>query len=97
MLRSNIDLQIAQASTTYQNSVQDLHAQEQNITLATNVARVTKIKYEQGVGSNLEVVQAEDDLRQAQTNYYNSLYSAAIAKVDLDKAYGKLLPTSEKK
>lgn len=96
MLKSNIDLQIAQAATTYQNSVQDLHAQEQNIELATKVARVTKIKYEQGVGSNLEVVQAEDDLRQAQTNYYNSLYSAAIAKVDLDKAYGKLLPTSQK-
>lgn len=96
-LKSNIDYQVSNASTQYEISIKDLRTQERNIQLATKVARVTKIKYEQGVGSNLEVVEAEDDLRQAQTNYYNALYAAAIAKVDLDKAYGKLLPQSEKK
>ena len=60
--------------------------------LATNVARVTRIKFEQGVGSNLEVVTAESDLKNAQNNYYNALYDAVIAKVDLDKAYGRLVP-----
>jgi outer membrane protein TolC len=59
------------------------------------VARVTKIKYEQGVGSNLEVVDAENSLRQAQTNYYSALFDAMIAKVDLDKAFGKLVPPSK--
>jgi outer membrane protein len=63
--------------------------------LAAKVARVTRIKYEQGVGSNLEVVDAENSLRQAQTNYYSALFDAMIAKVDLDKAYGKLLPQIE--
>ncbi|HET9054021.1 MAG TPA: TolC family protein, partial [Cyclobacteriaceae bacterium] len=96
-LKSNIDYEIAQAGTMYQNAIKDLHAQEQNIQLAGKVARVTKIKYEEGVGSNLEVVQAEDDLRQAQTNYYNSLYNAVLAKVDLDKAYGKLIPSTDSK
>lgn len=92
VLKSSMDYEIAQAVTFYENAMKDLHAQEQNIELANKVARVTKTKYEQGVGSNLEVVQAEDDLRQAQTNYYNSLYNAVLAKVDLDKAYGKLIP-----
>jgi len=64
--------------------------------LADRVARITKIKYEQGVGSNLEVVDAEDALRQAQTNYYGALFDAMIAKVDLDKAYGKLLTIERK-
>jgi outer membrane protein TolC len=96
-LKSNIDYEIAEAGTMYENAMKDLHAQEQNIELASKVARVTKIKYEQGVGSNLEVVQAEDDLRQAQTNYYNSLYNAVIAKVDLDRAYGKLIPQTQTK
>jgi outer membrane protein len=67
--------------------------------LAENVARVTRIKYEQGVGSNLEVTEAEGSLREAQINYYNALYDALVAKVDLDKAYGKLnpQPTTENK
>jgi outer membrane protein TolC len=38
-------------------------------------------------------VDAEASLKEAQVNYYNALYDALIAKVDLDKAYGKLLPT----
>jgi outer membrane protein TolC len=60
--------------------------------LAGNVARVTRIKFEQGVGSSLEVVTAESALKEAQNNYYNALYDAMIAKVDLDKAYGLLTP-----
>mgnify|MGYP006144831091 CR=1 FL=1 len=44
------------------------------------------------MGSNLEVIDAEASLKEAQINYYNALYDALIAKVDLDKAYGKLVP-----
>ena len=90
-LKSSIDLEIKQASMNYDNAMKSLNAQEQNMDLAQKIARITKIKYEQGVGSNLEVVTAEDDLRQAQTNYYSSLFDVMIAKVDLDKAYGKLV------
>jgi outer membrane protein len=96
LLKSSIDLEIEQSRIGYDNATRTLKAQQQNIELAGKVARVTKIKYEQGVGSNLEVVEAEDDLRQAQTNYYNALFEAMIAKVNLDKAYGKLLPSQTK-
>lgn len=89
-LKAGIDMEIKQASLNFENAMKSLTAQEQNMALAEKVARVTKIKYEQGVGSNLEVIDAEDSLRQAQTNYYNALFDAMIAKVDLDKAYGKL-------
>ena len=60
------------------------------MSLAQNIARVVQIKYEQGVGSNLEVMDAESSLKEAQVNYYNALYDALVAKVNLDKAYGKL-------
>jgi outer membrane protein TolC len=62
--------------------------------LAEKVAKVTKIKYEQGVGSNIEVIDAESSLREAQVNYYNALYDALIAKVDLDKAYARINPST---
>jgi len=96
-LEKAIDLEIKQATINYQNSIEALESQEQNMGLAENIARITKIKYEQGVGSNLEVIDAESSLKEAQVNYYNALFDATIAKTDLDKAFGKLLPTPELK
>ena len=61
--------------------------------LAERVARITKIKYEQGVGSNIEVTDAENSLTQSQNNYYNALFDAILAKIDLDKAYAKIDPS----
>lgn len=91
-LEQSIGLSIQQNTITYQNSLESLKSQQENMTLAEKVARVTKIKYEQGVGSNIEVTDAESSLREAQVNYYNALYDAIIAKVDLDKAYAKIDP-----
>ncbi|MEI9918300.1 MAG: TolC family protein [Bacteroidota bacterium] len=96
-LKSSIDLEVRQTALTYDNALKTLTSQKQNMELASNVYRVTKIKFEQGVGSNLEVVTAEADFRTAQNNYYGALFDAMVAKVDLDKAYGRLAgPTSTK-
>jgi outer membrane protein len=91
-LKSGIDLEVRQSATNYLNAIKSLKSQQENQKLAENIARVTKIKYEEGVGSNTEVIDAETSLKEAQTNYYNALYDALVAKVDLDKAYGKLIP-----
>jgi len=95
-LKSAIDLEIKQAATTYLNAVNTLKSQRENMELARNVARVTKIKYEQGVGANIEVIDAESSLKEAQINYYDALFNALVARVDLEKAYGKLNPTETK-
>ncbi|KUG06235.1 TolC family protein [Solirubrum puertoriconensis] len=89
-LQQSIDLQRAQTQTTLQNTLDVLANQKANLDLATNVARVAKIKFQEGVGSNLEVITAETDLRQAQTNYYAALYDVLVAKVDYNKASGSL-------
>jgi len=90
LLRSGIELETKSSARIFENSLKTLVSQKENMQLAENVARVTKIKYEQGVGSNLEVIDAESSLKEAQINYYNALYDALVAKVDLDKAYGKI-------
>ncbi|WP_187264022.1 TolC family protein [Pontibacter beigongshangensis] len=90
-LRQSIDLQLTQASTEIINSIDVLKSRKENMELAEEIARVAKIKFQEGVGSNLEVVTAETDLREAQTNYYAAMYDALIAKVNLDKATGTLL------
>ncbi|MCB2378771.1 TolC family protein [Hymenobacter sp. BT635] len=89
-LQQGIDLERAQTTASLQNTLAVLGNQKANLELATNVARVAKIKFQEGVGSNLEVITAETDLRQAQTNYYSALYDALVSKVDYSKAAGTL-------
>lgn len=89
-LQNTINLDIKQAQTTYKNGQQSLVNQKRNMDLAQEVLRVTKIKYDQGVGSSLEVTTAEASLKEAQNNYINALYEMLINKVNLDKALGNI-------
>jgi outer membrane protein TolC len=89
-LQNSIDLEVSQAQTTYLNGQKSLENQRRNMDLAKEVLRVTKIKYEQGVGSSLEVTTAETSLKEAQNNYISALYDMLINKVNLDKALGNI-------
>ncbi len=89
-LQNGINLEISQAQTVYFNGQQSLENQKRNMELAKEVLRVTKIKYDQGVGSSLEVTTAETSLKEAQNNYINALYDMLINKVNLDKALGNI-------
>nr|WP_041779408.1 TolC family protein [Belliella baltica] len=89
-LEENIELERYQANITLRNAIRTLNVQEENRELALEVFEMTKIKYQEGVGSNLEVVEADSALKEAETNYFSALYDALIAKVDLEKALGIL-------
>ncbi len=89
-LEENIELEKFQAKSNLRNSLQTLAVQEENRALALEVFEMTQIKYEEGVGSNLEVVEADSALKEAETNYFSALYDALVAKVDLEKALGIL-------
>ena len=90
-LKNNIDLEISEAQFNLKNSLEALDVQQENLELAREVYDVSKIKYQEGIGSNLEVVEAETALKEAETNYYRALYDALITKVELEKALGILV------
>lgn len=90
-LENGINLEISAAQTSYLNGQQSLENQKRNMELAKEVLRVTKVKYEQGVGSSLEVTTAETALKESQNNYINALYDLLINKVNLDKALGNII------
>ncbi len=89
-MKNTVNLQISQARTSYINGLQTLNDQKKNKALADEVLRVSKIKYEQGVGSSIEVTQAQTALQDADTQYIQGLFNALISKVDLDQAYGRI-------
>ena len=71
-------------------NLERLAVQEDNLELAQEVVEVTRAKYTAGVGSNLELIDAEQSYKVAEVNYLTALYDAIVAKIDLDKALGKL-------
>lgn len=90
MIQQSIDLELSSAKANLLNASSALDIQKKNIELAENIYKTSKIKYEQGVGSSLEVMSAETALKESQTNYFSALYDALISKVDYDKANGNI-------
>jgi len=89
---NGLQLEALNARTTLSNALLSVQSQKSNLIMAEDVARVTKIKYQQGVGSSLEVMNAETSLKEAQTNYLSALYDAYMAGVTYKKAMGSLIP-----
>ncbi|MCP4521091.1 MAG: TolC family protein [Cytophagales bacterium] len=90
MLERGIAFETSQAQSEYENVLSTIETHQKNIELAKEVFEVTKIKYKEGYASNLEVVQAESSLKEAQSNYFGAVYDALVAKVAVEKALGNL-------
>lgn len=91
LIKNQIDMEQNQALLSFNTNVETLKNQKENLDLADEVYKVSVIKYQQGVGSNIEVINADASLKEAQTNYYAALYDVLISSVDLEKSYGKIL------
>ncbi|MCD2426098.1 TolC family protein [Niabella pedocola] len=88
-LKLTIDQERKSSVNSFKSAIADMDYQKQNMKLAENVYQQTKKKYEMGTGSQIEIDNARVQLQSAQTNYYNALYNAVVAKVDFLKAIGK--------
>ncbi len=89
-LENNVNREIIASEIKVSNAVRNVESQSENVSLTDEVYAVTKIKYQEGVGSNLEVIEANTSLKEAQTNYLNALYEVATAQIELKKALGIL-------
>ena len=89
-LQLSIDREVSSAKNNFSSAIARLNTQKQTQTLAEQVYRQTKKKYEIGTGSQIEITVAQTDLKSAQTNYITALYDAVIAKIDYLQATGKL-------
>ncbi len=89
-LKGLIDNDVEQANLKITTALTTMDNQKKNMELAEKVFNTTKLKYDQGLGSNQEIYTAQTELKVAQNNYYGALYDAIIARIDFLKATGKL-------
>lgn len=87
-LKRLIDFQQKQARTTLKNANSTLKNQQRNKDLALEVLKITKIKYTEGVATNLEVLAADAAHKEAEANYFSALYEVLMAKIEVDKSLG---------
>ncbi len=89
-LELSIDNEVTTTRLNVRSAVASMDYQKKNMELAEKIYNQTKLKYEQGLGSNLEITNAQSELTTAQNNYYAALYDAIIARIDYLRATGKL-------
>lgn len=86
-----ISLEVENAKIAVRNALKTVESAEQNQSLAQSIYDTALIKFREGVGSSLEISQAEGDLYTAQGRYIISLYELLSANIDLEKSLGNLL------
>jgi outer membrane protein TolC len=85
-----VELQIRNSKLLYLNAKRSLDNAIRGLEITNDIYNKTLIKYKEGVGSSLEITQAESSLFEAQGKYINALYDLLIAKTDIEIAQGTL-------
>lgn len=87
----SIKVEITNYNIQYRTALDNIQNERENLALAESVYKNTQLEFSQGVGSSLDLVQAESSLREAQNNYYTKLLNLYVAKLDKEKAEGTLI------
>jgi outer membrane protein TolC len=66
-----------------------INAQSKNVSVAERAYEIARVRYKEGTGSQLEIQNADMALKQARTNYIQSIYSYLINKFELEQILGK--------
>ncbi|HMI62969.1 MAG TPA: TolC family protein, partial [Puia sp.] len=87
-LQNSISTQYAQALAAYKSNLNNYFILRENLNLARDVFNTIELQYRSGVKAYLELITAETDLRNAQSNYSDALYQVLSSKIDVQKALG---------
>ncbi len=82
-------MEVSAALAKYDRSIKTIEIQKQNLALANEILKISSAKLKEGVGSNLEITNAQQEVKTSQTNYLNSIYDLLNAQIELKRAYGK--------
>lgn len=86
--QEQIELDVRKAYNNLISSEKNIQTTQAAVIQAEEEYRISQVKYIEGVGTNLEVMDAQEKLSEAQTNYCNALYNYNTSKAQLDKAMG---------
>jgi outer membrane protein len=87
----NVQMELANAQAQQKVQREALALNQAQVALAERVFGQTQLQFKEGTASITDVIQAENALREAQTNYSTAYIKLMIAELDQRKAAGTLL------
>ncbi len=88
-VRENIRAEVKNALSTLEETTKRLQVQATTVQSAERSYNITRLRRAQGIGSALELTDAELALTQAKGNYLQAVYDYLIAKINLEKSLGR--------
>ena len=88
-LKANIRAEMEIRLSNFRESQKRIEVQSKTISVAERSYRISLLRFREGIGSRLELTDAELQLNKAKTNYLQAIYDYLVASVQLDKALGR--------
>ncbi len=86
----NIQTQFRTANNNLNQNQKVFEAQTQNMKLAEDLYNVAKLSYTEGISDLSELINAENSLREAQSQYLTAMLQTRLAELETMKASGQL-------
>ena len=86
--RETVQLAVKQAYLNIRSAAQRVEASQSSVEQAEESFKIARVRYQAGVGINLDVLDAQLNLNQAQTNYIQALYDYNVGIAQLEQAMG---------
>jgi len=88
-LKGRIESEVRNAYFDLQAAASQVEVARKNIQVATQNLDLTRQRFDAGVSDNVEVVQSQESLSTANTDYINSVFAHNLAKLSLARAIGR--------
>ncbi len=89
LLEKGVNLEIVQARNKLEEAQKNIKAQEEGVALAQKGLSIAEVQYENGLATQLELMDAQIALNQAKMNRLSAKYEYITALAELEKALGK--------
>jgi outer membrane protein TolC len=89
-LRSRVEQEVRDAWIEYQTAIGQVKLAENNQGLARDTLAQARDRFAAGVANTVEVVQAQQQVASAESDYISSLFSLNLANLSLQRATGKV-------
>ena len=88
-LRANIRAEVEVKLLNFSESQKRIEVQNKTISVAERSYKISLLRFREGIGSRLELTDAELQLNKAKTNYLQAVYDYLVASTQLEKALGR--------
>ena len=94
-IKDNVELEVRTDYLSMREAEKRITTAQVAVASAEEDYHITVVRYQAGVGTNIDVMDAQEALTQAKTNYYQALYNYNTSKAALNTSMGVGVPVPE--